>query len=63
MCFSVVGEPERSSLVLVDISGSSTGKPSSAPVPSDEVLEGQTEWDSASPGLYIPEPKLARVDR
>lgn len=56
--FSVADEPEWPSLVLVDVSGSSLGKPSSAPLPSNEVLKGQTEWYSTSPGLHIPKPKL-----
>ncbi|KAB1253705.1 LON peptidase N-terminal domain and RING finger protein 3 [Camelus dromedarius] len=54
----IMDQPEWSSLVLVDVSGSSIGKPSSAPVPSNEVLKGSTERYSAGPGLYIPKPKL-----
>lgn len=56
--FSVADQPEWPGLVLVDVSGTSTGKPSSAPVPSNEVPEGSAEWYSASPGLYIPKPEL-----
>ncbi|KAB1253704.1 hypothetical protein Cadr_000002815 [Camelus dromedarius] len=58
LLFSIADQPEWSSLVLVDVSGSSIGKPSSAPVPSNEVLKGSTERYSAGPGLYIPKPKL-----
>lgn len=40
LSFCVTDEPEWSSLVLVDISSSPIGKPSSAPIPSNEVLKG-----------------------
>lgn len=40
LCFSVAGQSEWSSLVLVDTGGSSPGKQSSASLPSNEVLKG-----------------------